>query len=242
VALRPLAVLHFAAALQPFLAPARRGGPVALEIDRARSAKDAIESLGVPHTEVGRLLIDGRVAALEELLRGGEQVEVAACEDAAEVADPGAATPRFVADVHLGKLARHLRLAGFDCLWQSDWDDEALVATAVAEARVVLTRDKGVLRRRAVTRGRFVRATESEAQLAEVLRAYGLRTRLQPFSRCRECNVPLEDVAKPEIDAALPDKVRGLYTRFKRCPGCGRVYWQGSHFERLRAVLERMAG
>jgi len=237
--LRPLAVLHFAAALQPFLAPARRGGPVAVEIDRARSAKDAIESLGVPHTEVGRLAIDGHPAALDDLLRGGEQVEVAGCEDAA---DAGEATPRFVADVHLGKLARHLRLAGFDCLWQSDWDDEALVATAVAEARVVLTRDKGVLRRRAVTRGRFVRATESEAQLAEVLRAYGLRTRLQPFSRCRECNVPLEDVAKPEIDAALPDKVRGLYTRFKRCPGCGRVYWQGSHFERLRAVLERMAG
>ena len=239
---RALAVLHFAAGLQPFLAPARRGGPVAVAIDRARSAKDAIESLGVPHTEVGRLLIDGCVAALEDLLRGGEQVEVAAREDAAEVADPGAALPRFVADVHLGKLARHLRLAGFDCLWQRDWDDDALVATAVAEGRVVLTRDKGVLRRRAVSRGRFVRATASEAQLAEVLRAFGLRARLRPFSRCRECNVPLEEVAKPEIEDALPAKVRARYTRFKRCPGCGRVYWEGSHFERLHGVLERVAG
>jgi uncharacterized protein with PIN domain len=237
--LRPLAVLHFAVALQPFLGPARRGGPVAVAIDRSRSVKDAIESLGVPHTEVGQLLIDGRVAALEDLLRGGEQVEVAARGDDP---DPGDALPRFVADAHLGKLARHLRLAGFDCLWRSDWDDDALVATAVAEARVVLTRDKGVLRRRAVSRGRFVRTTDSEAQLAEVLRAFGLRARLQPFSRCRECNVPLEDVAKPEIEAALPEGVRALYSRFKRCPGCGRVYWQGTHFARLRAMLKRMAG
>lgn len=236
---RPVAVLSFDAALDRFLAPVRRGGPVTVEIDRARSAKDAIESLGVPHTEVGGLAIDGRAAPLEALLRGGEQVAVAAC---AEEADPAPEAPRFVADAHLGKLARHLRLAGFDCLWSKDWDDDALVDAAVAQDRVVLTRDKGVLRRRAVTHGRFVRAIESEAQLAEVVRAFGLRGQLRPFSRCRECNVPLEDVSKSEIEALLPEKVRALYTRFKRCPGCARVYWEGTHFERLRAVLERASG
>ncbi|KPK09260.1 MAG: hypothetical protein AMJ64_00780 [Betaproteobacteria bacterium SG8_39] len=236
---RAVAVLSFDVALHRFLAPKRRGGPVAVEIDRARSAKDAIESLGVPHTEVGALLIDGRAAGLDGLLFGGERVEVAAC---AEAAAPAQATPRFAADVHLGKLARHLRLAGFDCLWSRDWDDDALVAAAVAESRIVLTRDKGVLRRRAVTHGRFVRATESEAQLAEIVRAFGLRARLQPFSRCRECNVPLEDVAKDAIAAQLPDKVRARYTRFRHCPGCGRLYWEGTHFERLRTVLQRASG
>jgi len=235
----PVAVLHFAAALQHFLAPARRGGPVSVPIDRARSAKDAIESLGVPHTEVGGLEIDGHHAQLDAQLRGGERVEIRAHADDA---DPAQETMRFAADVHLGKLARHLRLAGFDCLWSSDWDDHALVAAAVAEDRVVLTRDKGILRRRAVTRGRFVRAVESEAQLAEVLRAFGLRAQLQPFSRCRECNLPLEDVAKSVVEAELPEKVRALYTRFKRCAACGRVYWEGTHFERLRAVLERASG
>jgi uncharacterized protein with PIN domain len=239
VAERPVAVLRFDPALDRFLEPKRRGGPIALPIDRARSAKDAVESLGVPHTEVGALVIDGRAAALEDLLTGGERVEVAACADDAP---PAPAAPRFVADAHLGKLARHLRLAGFDCLWSRDWDDDALVDTAVAEDRVVLTRDKGVLRRRAVTRGRFVRAVESEAQLAEVVRAFGLRAQLRPFSRCRECNVALEDVVKQEVEALLPEKVRALYTRFRRCPGCGRVYWQGTHFERLRAVLERASG
>jgi uncharacterized protein with PIN domain len=236
---RPLAVLAFDAALDRFLAPKQRGRPAAVPIDRARSAKDAIESLGVPHTEVGGLTIDGRPATLEALLTGGERVEVAARLDDAPAAGQ---TPRFVADAHLGKLARHLRLAGFDCLWSPDWDDDALVAAAVAEDRVVLTRDKGILRRRAVTRGRFVRAVESEAQLAEVVRAFGLRAQLQPFSRCRECNVPLEDVAKSAVEASLPEKVRALYTRFKRCAGCGRVYWEGTHFERLRGVLERASG
>lgn len=236
---RPLAVLAFDAALDRFLAPKQRGRPAAVPIDRARSAKDAIESLGVPHTEVGALAIDGRAARLDDLLRGGERVAVGACEDAAH---PATQAPRFVADAHLGKLARHLRLAGFDCLWSHDWDDDALVAAAVAEDRIVLTRDKGILRRRAVTRGRFVRAVESEAQLAEVVRAFGLRAQLRPFSRCRECNVPLEDVAKSVVEAELPEKVRALYTRFKRCAGCGRVYWEGTHFERLRGVLERASG
>ncbi len=236
---RPVAVLSFDAALHRFLAPARRGRAVPVEIDRARSAKDAIESLGVPHTEVGGLSIDGRSAQLEDLLRGGENVAVAAC---AEEADPAAGAPRFAADVHLGKLARHLRLAGFDCLWSKDWDDAALVAAAVGEGRIVLTRDIGILRRRAVTRGRFVRAVESEAQLAEIVRAFGLRTQLRPFSRCRECNLPLEEAAKRDVEAGLPEKVRALYSRFKRCPGCQRVYWEGSHFERLRAVLARASG
>jgi uncharacterized protein with PIN domain len=235
----PVAVLVFDAALERFLTPRRRGQPVPVPVDRARSAKDAIESLGVPHTEVGGLVIDGHAAGLDDRLVGGERVAVAACADAAV---PAQETPRFAADVHLGKLARHLRLAGFDCLWSHDWDDDALVDAAVAEDRIVLTRDKGVLRRRAVTRGRFVRAVESEAQLAEVVRAFGLRARLQPFSRCRECNAPLDDVSKADVERLLPEKVRALYTRFKRCPGCRRVYWEGTHFERLRAVLARASG
>jgi len=236
---RPVAVLSFDPALHRFLAPARRGRPVPVEVDRARSAKDAIESLGVPHTEVGALSIDGRAAQLEDLLHGGERVEVAAC---AEEADPAVEAPRFAADAHLGKLARHLRLAGFDCLWSKDWDDDALVAAALAEDRVLLTRDVGILRRRAVTHGRFVHAVESEAQLAEIVRAFGLRAQLRPFSRCRECNVPLEDVSKGDVEALLPEKVRALYTRFRRCPGCKRIYWEGTHFERLRAVLARASG
>jgi uncharacterized protein with PIN domain len=147
---------------------------------------------------------------------------------------------RFVADVHLGKLARHLRMAGFDTLWTSHWDDDEIVALAAAEKRAILTRDKGMLRRKDVDRGYFVRATESESQLAEVVRALQLEATLRPFTRCRECNTPLEEVTRESVLDRLPPKVREAHSRFKRCPGCERVYWEGTHYDRMKGVLARL--
>jgi uncharacterized protein with PIN domain len=145
--------------------------------------------------------------------------------------------PRFVVDVNLGKLARHLRMAGFDTLWANDWDDDELMRIAAVQKRTLLTRDKAILRRREVDRGYFVRATASEAQLGEVVRALQLEGLLAPFTRCRECNAPLVDAAKEEVIDRLPEKVRAFYDRFKRCPGCDRVYWEGTHFARMKGVL-----
>src|ERR1700730_15977592 len=143
------------------------------EIDRARSVKDAIESVGVPHTEVDLILVDGRSVDFAHLLRGGERVAVYPMFEALDISPvvrlrPRALRdPRFVADGHLGKLARHLRMAGFDTLWTNHWNDDEIVQISAVQKRTILTRDKGMLRRREVERGYFVRATESEAQLGE---------------------------------------------------------------------------
>jgi uncharacterized protein with PIN domain len=150
--------------------------------------------------------------------------------------------PRFVADTHLGKLARHLRMAGFDTLYGTDWDDDRIVATSLGERRTILTRDRGMLRRREVERGYCVRAVESEAQLGEVVAALQLEGLIAPFTRCRECNTPLEEVPREAVLDRLPPRVRELYDRFKRCPTCRRVYWEGSHFRRMEGVLERLRG
>ena len=131
-------------------------------------------------------------------------------------------------------------MAGFDTLWTAQWDDDEIVKIAAVQARTILTRDKGMLRRKEVERGYFVRATESEAQLGEVIGALQLEGLLAPFTRCRECNVPLEDASREAVLDRLPEMVRDAYDRFKRCPGCGRVYWEGTHFERMRAVMERV--
>jgi hypothetical protein len=217
-----------------------------LAIDRSRSVKDAIESAGVPHTEVDLILVDGVSVGFERLLTGGERVAVYPMFEALDVSPlvrlrPRALRdPRFVADVHLGKLARHLRMAGFDTLWDSGWDDERIVGESLAGRRTILTRDKAMLRRREVERGYFVRATESEAQLAEVVRALQLEGLVAPFTRCRECNTPLVTVDKSGVLERLPEKVRALYDTFKRCPGCGRVYWEGTHFERMRGIFDRL--
>ena len=240
------ALFRFHDELGELLAAERRGRAFAIPIDRARSVKDAIESVGVPHTEVDLVVVDGAAVGLGHLLRGGEAVEVhprldsALFPGAAALKPPMAGAPLFVADTHLGKLARHLRMAGFDCAWDNAWDDDEIAAIAGVRAAAILTRDKGLLMRREVARGRFVRATESEAQLAEVVKAFGLAPLMRPFTRCRECNVALEEVSRESVLGRLPPKVRELYTSFKRCPGCERVYWEGSHYARMRGVLARL--
>lgn len=219
-----------------------------MEIDRARSVKDAIESLGVPHTEVDLILVDGRSVDFAHLLRGGERVAVYPVFEALDITPlvrlrpAPLRDPRFVADVHLGKLARHLRMAGLDTLYADRWDDDEIVRISRVQKRTILTRDKAMLRRGDVERGYYVRATESEAQLAEVIRALQLEGLVLPFTRCRECNVPLEDVAKEAVIDRLPEQVRAFYDRFKRCPGCERVYWEGTHFARMKGILDRLEG
>jgi uncharacterized protein with PIN domain len=248
MAARGTATLRFYEELNDFLPAALRKRDIAVEIDRSRSVKDAIESLGVPHPEVDLVIVDGASVGFDHLLAGGERVAVYPMFEALDIAPllrlrpRPLRDPRFVADVHLGKLARHLRMAGFDTQWASDWDDGEIVRRSLSDRRTILTRDKGLLRRAEVERGYFVRNTESEAQLAEVVRALQLEGVLAPFDRCRECNVRLEDVAREEVIDRLPEKVRGFYERFKRCPGCDRVYWQGTHFARMQGVLSRLAG
>ena len=234
--------------LNDFLHEDRRKREFPIEIDRARSVKDAIESAGVPHTEVDLILVDGHSVDFTHVLRGGERVAVYPMFEALDIAPiqrlrpMPLREPRFVADGHLGKLARHLRMAGFDTVWANDRPDDEIVNLSIAERRTILTRDKAMLRRRDVSRGYFVRAIESEKQLSEVLRALQLEALVAPFTRCRECNTVLEDVAREEVVEKLPERIRDLYDRFRRCRGCGRVYWEGSHFARMQGVLRRLAG
>jgi uncharacterized protein with PIN domain len=243
---RPTVELRFYEELNDFLPQERRKAAFTVEVDRARSVKDAIESAGVPHTEVDLVIVDGRSVDFTHLLRGGERVAVYPMFEALDIAPlvrlrpRPLRDPRFVADTHLGKLARHLRMAGFDTLYGNDWDDDRIVALSLAERRTILTRDRAMLRRREVERGYCVRAVESEAQLLEVVAALQLESLLAPFVRCRECNTPLEDTTREAVAAMLPEKVRALYDCFKRCPTCGRVYWEGTHFARMKGVIARL--
>jgi uncharacterized protein with PIN domain len=145
---------------------------------------------------------------------------------------------RFVLDVHLGKLARHLRLLGFDTACGGAVDDADIVRQSLAEARTILTRDRGLLKRAAVTHGYWVRATDPRAQLREVVDAFDLAGGAAPFTRCLQCNGALEHVAKADIVELLPPYVREHFDAFARCAGCSRVYWRGTHWERLRLIVD----
>jgi hypothetical protein len=147
---------------------------------------------------------------------------------------------RFIADVHLGRLARYLRMAGFDVLYRNDFTDREIARIASETRRVVLTRDRGLLEHKRVTRFHWVRSVRPREQLREVLGRFGLADRARPFTRCLECNGRIVAVPKRKIEAELPPRTRTYYERFFRCAACRRVYWEGSHVERMARLLEEV--
>src|SRR5205807_472670 len=169
--------------------------------------KEAIEALGVPHTEVGAITVNGEPATLQRIARAGDTVEVFA------VKSELGSDPIFVADAHLGGLARFLRMMGFDTLHRNAFADEEIRRLAEEEKRIVLTRDRELLKCREIARGCYVRALKPEAQLREVAARYGLADRARPFTLCLGCNLPLEPVDKAQVADRVPEPVSKLHDR-----------------------------
>jgi uncharacterized protein with PIN domain len=151
--------------------------------------------------------------------------------------------PRFVADAMLGKLARWLRILGYDTAYDSQADDNELVRQARAEGRILLTRDVELSRRRGL-HCLFIDDEDVDAQLAQVVRELALST-TEAFSRCVVCNGTLEPADKETILDQVPPYIYRTQERFARCAGCGRVYWPATHWqgmrERLAALEEELA-
>jgi hypothetical protein len=230
------ATFRFHGELNDFLPAARRGRDVETPCARAATAKHMIEALGAPHTEVGRVLINGAEAALDRLLCEGDRI------DAFPGGEMPAMPPRFVADAHVGGLARLLRMAGFDTVYDNAFHDAEIADIAARDDRVVLTRDRDLLIRRGIRYGRYLRALPAEAQLAEVVARYRLAAQARPFTLCLHCNAPLHPVAKADVEERLPPLVRAHYAEFSGCDVCGRIFWKGSHYRRMEALLARVLG
>lgn len=219
-------------------------GVLRYPLGRRTSVKDALEAVGPPHTEVESLIVDGRPVGFAHRLQEGQRVDVLAPEPPVDFHTPtqlkpwAPGRPAFLADVNVGGLATQLRVLGFDTLYDNALDDADAAAIAEAERRIVLTRDRALLKRSNVVWGRLLRAQEPEEQLAEVLTLYGLRPPFATFTRCVRCNDLLVDVAKADVLHLLEPKTKKYYDAFKMCPSCGRVYWAGSHHERLQERVE----
>jgi len=225
------ATFRFHEELNDFLRRERRERTYTTECARAATAKHMIEALGVPHTEVGRLLVNGEAGSFDRLLEEGDMV--AAYPQHADTTSPR----RFVADAHLGALARLLRMAGFDTLYDNAYQDEEIVAIAGREGRTVLTRDRELLKRRELEHGCYLHTIAPQAQLRELSGQLVLAPLARPFTRCLHCNLPLRPVAKAEVLARLPESVRLTHDAFTTCDACARVFWKGSHHTRMLAML-----
>lgn len=240
--------LRFYAELRDLLPRSLRSGRIARPCLETQSVKDLIESYGVPHTEVDVVLVNGHSVAFDHRPRAGDRISVYPVFESFDIRPLVRLRPaplrdtRFVLDGHLGTLARRLRLLGFDCRYEPHATDDELVQRSVSEHRILLTRDRFLLRRRAVTHGYLLRSDRPREQTLEVVRRFQLGAAIEPFTRCPACNGQLADVAKADIEHRLPPKTRRYYDEFRTCPACGRDYWRGAHRERLdRLVAEARA-
>ncbi|MEU5241804.1 Mut7-C RNAse domain-containing protein [Streptomyces lydicus] len=224
----------FAPELHVFVAAEHCTPGTPVVTDGSSTLGHVVESLGVPLTEVGRLVVDGAEVSAAHVPSAGEGVEVRAVERPQRV--PGAPL-RFLLDVHLGTLARRLRLLGVDAAYTNeDPGDAALAALSAEERRVLLSRDRGLLRRREIWAGAFVYSDRPEDQLRDVLERFA--PTLAPWTRCTACNGPLADADKDSVREHLEHGTQRTYDVFAQCTACGRVYWRGAHHARLEAIVD----
>ncbi|MCP3099032.1 Mut7-C ubiquitin/RNAse domain-containing protein [Myxococcus sp. K15C18031901] len=233
-------------ALNDFLPPRERGAPLVVPLQGTPSVKDLLESVGPPHPELDVVQVDGHAVGFAHRVHPGSRVDAYPARHPFEedptvrVGPPLPDMPRFVLDVGLGRLAGFLRMLGFDTLWRNDFADAELARLSSTEERVVLSRDLGVLKRGEVVHGYFPRETDPAEQLVELVRRYALTSRMRPFSRCIACNAPLTTATPQEVVDRVPAGVTERHSRFQQCPDCRRVFWAGSHHQRMQALVDRL--
>jgi uncharacterized protein len=242
------AQFRFYAELNDHLPPERNGVDILHLFQSGATVKDRIEVLGVPHTEVDLILANGRSVGFSYLVQDGDRISVYPVFESIDISPLllvrpiPLRDPRFVLDGHLGRLAAYLRLLGFDTLYRNDYGDAELARIERDDKRILLTRDRGLLKRASVERGYYVRETKPREQVVEALRRFDLFGSIQPFRRCLDCNGLLDAIEKGAVADRLLPGTREEHDEFQICESCSKIYWKGSHYARMLRFVEAMEG
>jgi uncharacterized protein with PIN domain len=242
------ALFRFYEELNDFLPKQLRKTAFHYDFNGRPSVKDAIEAIGVPHTEIDLILVNGGSVDFAHRLSDGEFVSVYPVFESIDISPVirlrphPLREPRFILDVHLGRLAARLRLLGFDTVYDTNCDDNVIIALAAEERRIILTRDISLLRYKSVTHGYWVRSVNPFTQTVEVMKRFDLAGLVNPFSRCINCNGVVETIPKEAILDRLQQKTAQYYDEFTRCAACGNIYWKGSHHIRMTGFVDRILG
>lgn len=228
-----------------FFLRSRTGHPIERRLSERTSIKDIIESCGVPHPEVDLILLNGEPIDFARVIAGEVDVDVYPVDPNHFTLFPdnrlqATQMEKFIADGHLGKLTRDLRLLGIDVAYDRVAEDRQLLASATRDDRALLTRDRKLLMHAIVRHGYYLRSQEPLEQTIEVLRRFDLFASLKPFDRCLRCNAPLQSVEKATVLDQLEPLTKLYYEDFRRCSLCGQVYWRGSHFAKLEARIAKL--
>jgi uncharacterized protein with PIN domain len=242
------AVFRFYEELNDLLPTRRQKVSFQYVFDGSPSVKDAIEAIGVPHTEVDLIVVDGRSVSFGYQLRDGDRIAVYPTFEAVDIspitrlkARPLRDT-RFVADTHLGKLARLLRMMGFDTLYRRDFEDARIIALSIDERRIILTRDRGILKHKTVTHGYCLRSAQPQEQAREVLERFDLGSEIDPFARCMLCNGRIVGADADEVKDRLLPRTAADFDDFYRCESCEKIYWRGSHYDKMKTLIDTLRG
>jgi len=240
------AEFRFYEELNDFLPPECKKTMFPYHFNGHPAIKDSIEAIGVPHTEVDLILVNGKSVSFEYQLKPGDRISVYPVFESLDISpivklrDKPLRDIKFIVDVHLGKLAKLLRMFGFDTLYQNNFLDPEIIIRSVNENRVIITRDIGILKNKSVTHGYWVRSTFPEQQIKEVIKRFDLKSQVLPFHRCINCNGVLLPVDKNEILEKLQPKTIKYYNEFYRCSDCGNIYWQGSHYIKMMEKINNL--
>ena len=241
------AQFRFYAELNDFLTAIKRQKSFPYRFMGKPSVKDAIEAIGVPHPEVDLIVANKESVGFDYHLDDGDRVSVYPVFESFDISPVIRLRPkplrdtRFVLDGHVGKLARLLRMLGFDAMYRPDFEDSEIVQISADEKRIILTRDVELLKANAVTHGYWVRSILPGEQVGEILERFDLHTQIRPFRRCMVCNSPIARVDKETVAGALPSKVRELHDEFYRCSGCRKVYWKGTHYHDMMEQIQSLS-
>jgi uncharacterized protein with PIN domain len=214
-------------------------------IDRT-SVKDLIESLGIPHTEIDLILVNGKSVNFKYLITDADDISVYPVFESLDITEvqhlrpKPLRNPKFVVDVHLGRLTKYLRMIGLDVSYKNNFDDDEIVRVSLKEKRAILTKDRGILKRNEVTHGYWVRSIKVEEQVREILDRFDLKKEIKEFSRCLECNQLLVPIKKEEVIDELPPKVAQTQNEFYQCPSCMKIYWKGTHYRRMFSFIQSL--
>lgn len=240
-------LLRFYGILNEFISPGKRGESFLHDYRGTVSVKDLVESVGVPHTEIDLLLVNGDSVGFTYRLKHEDKLSVFPAfyqidtSSITKVRPPALKEMRFIVDVNMGKLARYLRLLGFDVLYTNTYSDFMLALVSNKQRRMLLTRDRELLKRKNIIYGAFIWNTQPLKQLREVVQRMHLQGQFHSFTRCTVCNGKLLEVDKASILGKLPEKTAKYYTEFKQCSRCQRIYWQGSHYQRMCDIVSALA-
>ena len=240
--------IRFYEELNDFIHHTKRKKTLNISLPIKRTIKDVIEAQGVPHTEVDLILANGKSVTFNYHPSGGDLISVYPVFESLDITPLAVLRPkplrktRFILDVHLGVLAKYLRMLGFDSYYRNNLDDREIINLSLAEKRIILTRDLFILKNGKVTHGYYVRETSPKRQLTEVVQRFDLKKQVKPFSRCMECNGTIVKVDKKTVEAFLKPNTRLSFNEFYRCRSCKKVYWEGSHHKKMKTLMGMLVG